>query len=405
MTENTPDQTTKPRDVLTPSAFLLGFLAALTVFVAVDHSMGRPALPPPLQARLHAAAEAVLPTGVTDRSGSVHVGSEHGSFEIPVREQYDRQRAVELALELDSQRRRVEGLLSDALALNYAGAATAPDTDELARIAALAREARAKYADFLAVSPKQAAVILFGLDWPWLHHDLSSVESSALRPYALGLPVPLRDRSPDEMERLTRRVRRSPAWPAAKAALKGQYGLSEDEAEAVRAHVCRRGLEAAFGGPLEAASAREVIGKYANLTDAQLETVLAMRGVLDLTLSGTQAYPALIWLLERRPALAVPLLERCTEINRIERQATLAAARLGADDWQEARRELVALGPFGGAVLREALDSSGFQPGERARDVLQRIREVWPGEGRPLEVLGADVEAWRRWYASAKDVL
>ena len=204
---------------------------------------------------------------------------------------------------------------------------------------------------------------------------------------------------------MLQRIRQSPGWPAAKTALTGQYGLSENEAETLRAYLCRRSLEDAFAGFPDSSGATENLTEYVELSDAQLRTVLAMRGALDLTLSGTQAYPALIWLLEQDRSLAVPLLKRCTRVNDVQRQAELAVSRLGGPGWKGARRELIALGPFGAAALEEALQQADFQPTERGRHILQTIRGDWPADGAALDLLGPDSEAWRRWYDRAQDVL
>lgn len=388
------------------TGFLLGLFAALVVFAALDYSLGHPAIPPPLQARFQRAARAVLPSdegaGGIDSAASA---SEGGSFKIPVSQQYNRREALQIVLDLDSRRRQAASLLTKAIALQHAGVRESVEGGQLEQLVVLARNARQQLTSFLGVNSVQAAALLYGFGWPWHHSELGDPNSArgALR---IGdLPAPLRRESDDDLDQILARARNSSGWSTAKPALRSQFGLSEEQVQAVRAHLCRRSLAAVFGGFPEGGSARDALEKSMNLTGAQNETVVAMAGALYLTSNGTRAYPALIWLLERRPDLAKPLLRRCTRMNRIRHQAELAVSQLQGPQAQEATRELLALGPFGAWALQKALGSNDFQPRELARQILQDIREIWPSEGPPLETLGADPGSWERWHTQAKDFL
>ena len=385
---------------------MLGLFAALAVFAALDYSLSHPTIPPPLQARFQRAARAVLPSdegaGGIDSAASA---SEGGSFRIPVSQQYDRRKALEIVLELDSRRRQAESLLTKTKALQYAGVRNSVDGEKLEQFVGLARNARQQLASYLGVNPAQAAALLYGFGWPWHHPDPGDL-SSARGALRIGdLPAPLQMKSKSEFDRILTRARSSSGWSTAKTALRSQFGLSEEQVQAVRAHLCRRSLAAVFAGFPESGSAHDALGKWVNLTDAQIKTVVAMSGALYLTSNGTRAYPALIWLLERRPDLAKPLLRRCTRMNRIRHQAELAVSQLQGPQAQEATRELLALGPFGAWALQKALGSNDFQPRELARQILQDIREIWPSEGPPLETLGADPGSWGRWHTQAKGFL
>ena len=387
------------------SAVLLSVLAAITALLALDKLGGLGLLGSPLQAQLMAAAKAVAASQAGKAPARyVEARSERGVVVVPLEEQYDRRRAVQMALELHDVGRRVQQHMAAATVWEYAGGSPDEPARQVAAIQKLASHAQSRLSDFLAIEPGQAAVILHALGWPWLNANLEELSVSDLRPTVSGLPAVLATISQGTLSATMAEVERS-SWPAAYAQLSAKGAATENQLQAVRAHLCRRSAQRAFRRPIGSGRGRASVARYAVLTSAQARTVLAMCGALELVRSGTQAFPALIWLLERHPDLALPLLHRCVEANEIEQQARLAAAALSGPGASDARGELVALGPFGADALVEAMER--YPPGVRkdAEALLQTVRQQWPQPGNALEALGSEARLWRKWYERAQGVL
>jgi len=388
------------------SAALLSILAAFMALAALDRLCRLGALPGPLQAQLRAAAEAVAAgQGTEAATRYVEARWERGVVVVPVEEHYDRRRAVELALELDDARERVEKLMAAATVWEYAGISMDAPPRQVAAIGTLASRSQSRLSDFLAVEPRQAAVILHALGWPWLHADPRELSLPDLKPTISGRPAALDAMPPGGLSALIGKIKRSSSWPAVHAELSGNGSVTENQLEALRAHLCKQSVEQAFRSPITRRRSSAALAKYGVLTSAQARTVLAMYGALELVRNGTQAFPALIWLLERQPELALPLLHRCVKANEIEQQARLAAAALSGPGAGDARRELRALGPFGADALAEAMNRYPAGVRKDAQAILQTIRKQWPQGEDALDVLGGDASIWRKWYESAQEVL
>jgi len=388
------------------SAALLAVLAAFTALAALDRLCGLGALPGPLQAELRAAAEAVAAGWGTEApTRYVEARWGQGVVVVPVEEDYDRRRAVELALELDDAREHVEKLMAAATISEYGGTSMDAPSGQVAAIGTLASRSQSKLSDFLAVDPRQAAAILHALGWPWVHSDLRELRFSDLKLTISGRPAVLEAMPPERLSALIGKIKHSSSWPAAYAELSGNGSVTENQLEALRAHLCKQSVKQAFRSPAARKRSSAALAKYGVLTPAQVRTVLAMYGALELVRNGTQAFPALIWLLERQPGLALPLLHRCVKANEIGQQARLAAAALSGPGAEGARRELRALGPFGADALTEAMNRYPAGVRKDAQAILQTIRKQWPQGKDALEVLGSDASMWRKWYESAREVL
>jgi len=388
------------------SSALLTSLACITLLAALDRFFGFGIFPPPLQAQLRAAAQAVAPA--REDMEPARYAEAHGKgvmVTVPVQERYDRERAIRLALELDSEREKLEELIVRVVVQGESGVTGDAFRRERARIAELAGGAESKVREFLAVGPSRARVILYALGWPWLRYELDRLSVSDLRAALSERPGPLQGIEGETFSAMVARVQRAPSWLVARMQLEEQHRLTESQLEALRAHVCRKYLKKAFVSWLAKRRAKKALARYATLTPAQVRTVLAMAGALELTGNGTQAFPALVSLLDEWPLLALPLLHKCVEANEIERQAHLAATGLFRSRSARARGELVALGPFGADALAAAAGRYPAEVRDAARGVLEVIKARWPQEGSALEVLGSDPERWRRWYEHAREVL
>ena len=205
-------------------------------------------------ARLDRAAQAVVQVRPR-RRGLVVIRTKGDAIAVPAAVQFDRERAVRLALELDDMLRD-EG--SVALAVRVRA-------DARGRRRAAQLEAEMLLGEFLAVEPERARLVLC----------------------ALG-------------------------WPAPEGASSDAAGVSR--LSGARAMACREAVAGAFGSERGYRDACEGLARSADLAPAQCETVLAMAGALELTRAGRAGIDALRIMAKTHPRLGGMLLsERGSE--------------------------------------------------------------------------------------------
>jgi hypothetical protein len=257
--------------------------------------------------RLDRAARAIV-TVRPVRKGSVAVQGAGGAVAVPMGLQFDRRRAVLLAVELERARRGVEAG-ADGRSASGAGksarAAERPD-DEAADAYVSAEE---EVGNFLAVDGERAQPLLYALGWPWVGQDARRVSVPDFRSARAELPRPLASMSVQRVAQLIRQAQTAAAWPAAEQALKRSSGLNADEVSSLRAVLCRQAVVEAFGSEQGTKAAASALGKYADLAPAQAEAVLAMAGAIELVRAGAEAAPALKVMAKRQPELAAPVLK------------------------------------------------------------------------------------------------
>lgn len=260
-------------------AWVLGVLAALAGGVYLQRC-------PPLvhysaDARLDRAARAVVSVTRAPRE-VVTVQSAQGVLTVPFGLEFDRLRAVRLALALEVTRRRAVGdLLTEP----------APEA-VTARAYAAAEEL---VSEFLAVEKDRARLLLCAFGWPW---PLDGRREAA---------------PPEAPSGLLAEARSFPTWPQAEEALKNAYGLDAAQLSALRARLCREAVEQAFTSDDGAGRARAALAKYADLVPAQAQTALAMAGALELVRQGPKAAETLEAMAQGRPDLAMALLRAVAE--------------------------------------------------------------------------------------------
>jgi hypothetical protein len=110
-------------------------------------------------------------------------------------------------------------------------------------------------------------------------------------------------------------------------------------------------------------------------------------------------------MLDRQPALALPLLRECVRTAGVRDLAVRAAAQLGGPGSLSAEQTVAALGPFG----LEAILSLSPEQARRAGQEVERLRRLieaqWPHGNDAFEALGKDAALWRRWYRQARPAL
>lgn len=198
-------------------------------------------------ARLDRAAQAVVQ--VRRRRGLVVVRTKGDAIAVPAALQFDRERAVRLALELDDM-------------LRDGGSVALPvrvRADPRGRRQAAQLEAEMLLGEFLAVEPERARLVLCALGWP------------------------------------------APEGASSDAA--GASRLS-----GARAMACREAVVGAFASEQGYKDACEGLARSADLAPAQCETVLAMAGALELTRAGRAGVDALRIMAKTDPRLGQPLL-------------------------------------------------------------------------------------------------
>jgi hypothetical protein len=267
-------------------AWVLGVLAAFAGGIYLQRC-------PPLvhysaDARLDRAARAVVSVTPAPRE-VVTVQSAQGVLTVPLGLEFDRLRAVRLALALEVARRRVVG---DLLTEPATEAVTAP-------VYAAAEEL---VSEFLAVEKDRACLLLCAFGWPWPPEGRR--EAAARDSYAAP---------PEAPSGLLAEARSFPTWPQAEESLKNAYGLDAAQLSALRARLCREAVAQAFTSDDGAGPARAALAKYADLVPAQAETALAMAGALELVRQGPKAAETLEAMAKGRPDLAVALLRAVAE--------------------------------------------------------------------------------------------
>lgn len=258
--------------------------------------------------RLDRAARAVVTTRPA-RKGNVAVQGAGGAVNVPIGLQFDRRRAVALAIELERARQRLEARAGASVVGNSTRAAERR-TDEAADAYLTAEE---EVGNFLAVDGDRAQLLLYALGWPWAGQDEGGISAADFRSARSQPPRPLALMSAERCAQLIRDAERAPAWPAAEEGLKRSSGLTAEQLASVRALPCRQAVAEAFGSERGVRAAAAALGKYADLVPAQADTVLAMAGAIELTLAGAEAAPALKVMAKRHPELAEAILKATTE--------------------------------------------------------------------------------------------
>lgn len=120
-------------------------------------------------------------------------------------------------------------------------------------------------------------------------------------------PGPLADLASAERSRAMQAAREAVAWPAARQELTEHYGLSPEQAFAVRVALCRQPLQEAFRTRDGADTAARALGKYAGLSSAQARGLLRLAAALRLLEAGPAADPAVRAIGRTHPQLAALL--------------------------------------------------------------------------------------------------
>ena len=370
------------------AAWAAGLAPALALgvalFAAPSEVMPPRFTPIPFRSRLYQAAVAVLPSGRElrrPRSVTIQVGA--GKIKVPISPHFDRATAIALALELDAMRIQAERLT--------AGSAAGADGYEVraSTVNGLTRRARERLDEFLVLDPQRSRVVLGALGWAGADGPIT----------VPGLPVETLGEMAYEAS-----SNRDP-WPVVSRRLAERYGLDGNQLQSLRAYLCRLRVQWAFESLTDLQGAAEALQRYAALVPAQVRTVLAMAGAIELAEGKASALPVLMDMMEQRPDLAHPLLVECVHRCRIEERARRAARQLTGPGNEAAREVLLGLGPFGAEALALAVERRPAEERETALRLLEAIRSKWPGGGPALETLGTDAWKWRRWFGDARKVL
>ncbi len=389
-------------------AVLLACLAGGVALVAVDRLLGLCLFPRELTLRLRAAAEAVMPDRQDEAQPEFVEAVGPGGLRVPVPTtlSFDHAEAIRLVLELELMRTRCEEAIARARSVEYLGDDPDKQAAAVKEAADLWQAAAGRVGSFLAApEPERARIVLAGLGWPWLGDSADPLRTEDLEGPFPERPAALGSLSDEQWKALLAGADTQEPWPQVEARLAQDYRLSEGQVRALQAYLCRRDVRRAFRSPGHKRKAGLTLARLGALTPAQVRTVLAMRGAIELLEAGTFAFPPLIEMLEARPELARPLLHECIRRNGVREQALRAANRLGGPDSTRSERTLIALGPFGAEAIRALAARRGGQFSPQAQRILIEIEADWPGGGNALELLGTDAALWRRWYRRARKAL
>jgi hypothetical protein len=379
---------------------LLIGLALMMALTAADRALRLGLFRNPLTLQLAAAADAVFQEPVDRGQVQLDLGGTPVVIDMPLR--YERSVAVVLILELDQMRAECERTIAHLKTLDYLEAEPEQQKADAARIASLWDAAQQRLAGAITLEPERARTVLAALGWPWIGDEAEALTANALDLHFAVRPAALRTIRPDAWHSILTEAEGERPWPEVAAHLARRYRLNEGQLGALQAHLCRTDVVRAFHSPNALRQAQRSLQRYAALTPAQMQTVLAMAGALELLDGGKFAFPPLIDLLERDPSLGLPLLHECVRRTGVRGQAERAAAQLGGPASADAEDTLIALGPFGADAVQAALAHGLIS--SAAERVQAAIGASWPG-GAALEVLGNNPALWRRWYGQARQVL
>jgi len=382
-------------------------VVAVAAAIAADQLWQLGLLARTIQGQLRAAARAVAQQAAPrDQEPMVYMQGPDGSqIAMPLVPSFDPQRALELALDLEQKRREYEAGIARLRETEPDEPLSATPLAGPGQVCLLWSAARTSVCEFLAVEPDRAAIILAALGWPWLGDDPAQITPSDLAPPFPERPVGPTGLPPEVWRQIVREADRNEPWVQTADTLAAHFSLGEGQLRAAQAQLCRRDAEHAFRSLADGARARRSFARLADLAPAQVNTVFRMAGAQELLRAGASAFPTLIAMLDRQPALALPLLRECVRTAGVRDLAVRAAAQLGGPGSLWAERTIAALGPFG---LEAVLSLSPEQVGRAAQEV-ERLRRLikarWPEGDDAFEALGKDAALWRRWYRQARPAL
>jgi len=379
-------------------------LGVLLGFTILDRILGLGVAPLPGERLLARAAAAILPGEEDGAPGGVGIVTSDGTqVTVPAGPHFDRHDAIVLAVELEQMRRECEQAIY-ALLGDIKGDAVSGRAGDTAGVIAGWRSARARLDAFLVLEPESDGIVLAALGWPWLGDGGRELFVLNLRPSFPGRPAAFRALPVDAWEELLVSADQDEPWPQTRSRLVSRFQLNDHRLNSLRAHLCRRDLEAAFNSSPARRKAAGTLARLNSLTPSQVRTVLAMAGASRLLGAGKEAFPPLIDVLDARPDLALPLLRECVESTGVMARAQWAIVQFEAGHDAKARRELLALGPFSLQALQaHRSKGNGGQP--ELDEVRQLLEGRWPGNGEAVDILGSQADRWRRWYRQARDLL
>ena len=383
-------------------AIVLIGLALMMVLTAADRVLQLGLFRNPVMLQLEAAAEAVLQEPANQGQVQLDLGGTPVVVDLPQR--YERSTAVALILELDRMRAECERSIARLKTLDYLEAEPEQQEAAAARIASLWHAAQQRLASAITLEPERVRTVLAALGWPWIGEEAEALTADTLYLHFAARPAAFRTMGSDAWHAVLTEAQGQLPWPELAAHLAGRYRLSEGQLRALQAHLCRMDVARAFHSSSSLRQAQRSLQRHAALTPAQMRTVLAMAGALDLLDGGTFAFPPLVDLLTHEPALGLPLLHECVRRTGVRGQAERAATQLGGSGSADAEDTLIALGPFGADAVQAAL-AHGLIGSAAAERVQALIGASWPGGAAALEVLRDDPALWRRWYRQARRVL
>ncbi len=216
-----------------------------------------------LEPRLNRAADMLTQQRVGSPS-QVPVRAEEALLQVPASVRFDREVAVERAMELLRLRRQVVRRLRGSVG----------EQEALDSAAAAAEYLRGRLASFLKTDDTAALVVLYSLGWPWVGSEPLHTRPARLEDTGWTAPPPPRP--------ILDAVLQAPAWPAARRKLLDEFGLTGEQAFAIRCGIARQAVGNALIHAAGRPQAIDALARYAALAPAQAETVLAMAGTLYL---------------------------------------------------------------------------------------------------------------------------
>ena len=379
-------------------------LGVLLAFTILDRIFGLGVAPLPGERRLGRAAAAILPGDEDGTPPMVRIITPEGTqVTAPAGPHFDRREAIILTVQLEQMRQECERRIFRLLA-NVTEDAVSGRAGDTADIIGLWHSARARLDAFLVLEPGSDGIVLAALGWPWLGDGGRELFVPDLRPSFPGRPAAFRALPVEAWEDLLVSADQDEPWIQTRSRIVSRFQLNDHRLNSLRAHLCRRDLEAAFDSSPARRKAARTLARLNDLTPAQIRSLLAMAGAGQLLRAGKGAFPPLIDVLAIRPDLALPLLRECVESTGVMARTQWAIVQFEAGHCAQAQRELLALGPFALQALQAHEDKGGGQR-QGLSEVRQLLEGRWPGKGEPVDVLGSDADRWRRWYRQAHDLL
>ncbi len=273
-------------------------LGVLLAFTILDRVLGLGVAPLPEERRLARAAAAILAGEEDGTPQGVSIKTPQGTqVTVPASPHFDRQEAIILTVQLEQMRRECERDMYRLLA-NINEDAVRGRAGDTADIIALWSSARARLDAFLVLESGSDGIVLAGLGWPWLGDGGRDLSVPELRPSSPDRPAAFRALTVNTWDELLASADQDEPWLQTRSRLVSRFQFDDRRLNSLRAHLCRRDLEAAFDSSQARRKAARTLARLNSLTPAQVSSVLNTTAV-DLTAYGSldfaQLPAALVW--------------------------------------------------------------------------------------------------------------